>query len=515
MLAQPVADDPNTPPIADPPARIGRISLLSGTVSFKPNGAADWDEATINQPLSRGDMVWTDRDGRAELHLGGVAVRVAEETSLNVLNLDDAAVQLSVTQGLVELRLHELEPHQLVELDMPNASVSVLKPGVYRFDIPQNSETTTVVVRHGRAEIMTSGGAVDVPDGQMARLTGQTNPTNELMQAGIADTFDDWCHTRDTRESNVETLRYVPRDMVGYEDLDESGTWDTGEYGPIWYPSVAVGWTPYSYGRWSYMAPWGWTWIDAAAWGFAPFHYGRWTQWNNRWGWLPGPRQRPVYAPALVAFMGAGLGAGTVGWFPLGPHEIYVPGYRCSYHYVRNLNAPHAVISSVGHIQNAYINRAVTGAITAVPRDVFSEAHAVGVARMPISAAQLRTAEVASSHPNLPPQTEHTAPRAVAMPPQAAQARAFWNRAAPAPHEPEIFRVPQTYRHYTPSRYEPSQREWIAPAAAPINHPRGFNPAFRAGPTMAPRQAPAPMPMPMPMQRAMPAPHYGGGGRHR
>ncbi|MFO1296524.1 MAG: DUF6600 domain-containing protein [Rubrivivax sp.] len=83
------------------------------------------------------------------------------------------------------------------------------------------------------------------------------------------------------------------------------------DYGAIWYPStVTAGWAPYRYGRWAWVRPWGWTWVDEAPWGFAPFHYGRWVHWHGRWCWAPGGYvQRPVYAPALVAWVGGpGLG---------------------------------------------------------------------------------------------------------------------------------------------------------------------------------------------------------------
>src|SRR5437867_1713415 len=82
--------------------------------------------------------------------------------------------------------------------------------------------------------------------------------------------------------------------------------------------------------------PWGWTWVDDAPWGFAPFHYGRWVWYRSRWCWAPGSYvARPVYAPALVAWVGGpsvnvsvsiGRSSPPVGWFPLGPREVYVPG---------------------------------------------------------------------------------------------------------------------------------------------------------------------------------------------
>ena len=113
--------------------------------------------------------------------------------------------------------------------------------------------------------------------------------------------------------------------------MDDNGDWrpDPG-YGNVWYPRVAAGWAPYREGHWAWIAPWGWTWVDDEPWGYAPFHYGRWLSIRGRWGWVPGPPEvRPVYAPALVVFVGGGGGfGGNMGWFPLGPREVYVPSYR-------------------------------------------------------------------------------------------------------------------------------------------------------------------------------------------
>jgi len=77
----------------------------------------------------------------------------------------------------------------------------------------------------------------------------------------------------------------------------------------------------------------GWTWVDTAPWGWAPYHHGRWVFVNGFWEWAPGPvLPRPVYAPALVAFLGGpgvhvGIGPGgpIVGWVALGWGEPCVP----------------------------------------------------------------------------------------------------------------------------------------------------------------------------------------------
>ena len=104
----------------------------------------------------------------------------------------------------------------------------------------------------------------------------------------------------------MASVRYVPRAMIGVEDLDDNGTWSiVAAYGTVWVPRVPAGWAPYRFGHWAWIEPWGWTWIDDAPWGFAPFHYGRWAFVGDRWVWIPGAIvARPVYAPALVVFVG-------------------------------------------------------------------------------------------------------------------------------------------------------------------------------------------------------------------
>ena len=174
---------------------------------------------------------------------------------------------------------------------------------------------------------------------QRVMVTGGDQVNYKLAAAGGADDWDQWCSSRDRREDQSQSARYVSREVSGYEDLDQYGRWENqADYGDVWYPtSVSAGWAPYREGYWAWIAPWGWTWVDEAPWGFAPYHYGRWAYVSNRWGWVPGPRGvRPVYAPALVAWVGGSrggvsfsIGAGpAVGWFPLGPREPYFPSYQ-------------------------------------------------------------------------------------------------------------------------------------------------------------------------------------------
>jgi hypothetical protein len=200
----------------------------------------------------------------------------------------------------------------------------------------------------------------------------------------------------------------VSGDLNGHEDLDDYGEWlHEPAYGYVWRPfHIAYDWAPYRFGRWVWIRPWGWTWIDDARWGFAPFHYGRWLQLRNHWCWVPGPRHlRPLYAPALVGWTGgpyprfsASLGRG-IGWFPLAPHEVFVPGYRHTPRYIRRVNVANTVIADTRQISRAYTardrepefrHRANAAAVTVVQQDQFTDSRPIRDQRLRVGDRELR-----------------------------------------------------------------------------------------------------------------------------
>jgi hypothetical protein len=191
---------------------------------------------------------------------------------------------------------------------------------------------------------------------------------------------------------------------------------------------VAVDWVPYRNGHWVFIEPWGWTWVGAEPWGFAPYHYGRWTRVGVRWGWVPGPVMvRPVYAPALVAFVGGpglavGVGVGGIGlqaWFPLGPREPFVPWYHYGPGYLRGVNVSVVNVTNVTNYR--YVNREV--AVTAVRGEDFRAGVPVRGRVVRVSPEQLARAQVIP-HPEITPAHEAVfGSRTVAPPPVRAAAR--------------------------------------------------------------------------------------------
>lgn len=345
----------------DPPGRVARLSYISGNVSFQASGENEWNRATLNYPLTTGDRVYTDNDARAELETGNIAVRLSANTDLTTTNLNDQLVQLGLSQGTLRVRAYDIREGNSVEIDTPNAALTLLRAGSYRVETYPEDNTTLVTVNTGDLEISGSGFAQTVHAGEAVKLSGTEQVQLDFVSAPGTDDFDQWCGDRDRRFLSSQSREYVGAYVPGYDDLDQYGSWEPlPEYGQVWFPrGVAVGWVPYRYGHWAWIEPWGWTWVEDEPWGFAPFHYGRWVAIGPRWGWIPGPVViRPVYAPALVAFVGGGafsVGVGVQCWFPLGPRDPFFPWYHHSDVYLRQVNVTNVTVRNVTYINN-YIN---------------------------------------------------------------------------------------------------------------------------------------------------------------
>ena len=372
-------------PDRDPPSRVGRLSFVSGSVSFRPGDVDDWVAATVNYPLHDGDHLWTDSDARAEITVGSTAFRLAPQSAFGFLALDDRTVQVRLSQGSLNVRVRDLDDDESFEIDTPSGAVSLLRTGVYRVDVDTTGDPTSVTVRRGAAEVTAAGSAFPVRGKQTAVVAGGDSPRYDVQDAIRSDDFDEWCESRNRRSDDSRSTQYVSRGVIGYEDLDDNGDWqETPDYGAVWVPRrVATGWAPYRYGHWAWVEPWGWTWIDDAPWGFAPFHYGRWVYVGGGWAWVPGRVvARPVYAPALVVFVGgrnwslAIAGGSGVAWFPLAPEEPYVPAYRVSNTYIRNVNVTNVNVTNITvtnvNVTNInYRNRRERDGVTVVSRETF------------------------------------------------------------------------------------------------------------------------------------------------
>jgi hypothetical protein len=414
-LATIVAPRANAQDDEDPPGRVARLGYLQGSVSFAPAGETDWVGAVPNRPLTTGDQLWTDEDSRAEVQLGMAVIRLGPDTSFTFLNLDDSTVQAQVTSGTINVTVRRLGEDDDFEIDTPNQAFTITQPGKYRIEVGEDGDYTAISVREGDGVATGSGQSYELRGGQRATLSGTDQLYADVEDIWEPDDFDTWAYERDHRYDYSPSARYLSHDVVGFDDLDGNGDWrDDPAYGHVWFPNrVEVGWAPYHVGHWAWISPWGWTWVDDNSWGYAPFHYGRWVSVGGRWGWVAGPVEvRPVYAPALVVFIGGGPGGfgGNVGWFALGPREVYVPSYHVSEAYETRVNVSSTTVN-VTQVTNVYrttivnnntttitnityANRNVQGAVMVVPQQAFVSAQPVAKAQVQVSAREIAAAPV-------------------------------------------------------------------------------------------------------------------------
>src|SRR5271163_2193932 len=432
----------------DPPTRVARISFLDGSVSFQPGGAGDWGAAARNRPVTVGDKIWSDKDSRVELQAGQAAIHVGEMTALSFLNLDQSVIQMRLAEGTMNFRVRELREGDLYEVDTPNLAFTVKQAGAFRIDVSEDGEATRVTVIRGDGEVAASGKTYAVHASQSAEFDGVDNNLQySLKQAPDPDALDRWAAERDLKEENSVSAKYIPRDTVGYPDLDENGTWrDDQQYGHVWYPNEQQqdpDWAPYSDGNWNYVAPWGWTWVGYEPWGFAPYHYGRWNYIGGAWGWVPGPYYGyPIYGPAFVGFLGGGVGFGFglgIGWFPLGFGEPFHPWFHSSRFFVNSINVHNTFIRNSSVISNRnfnYANAHNVRAVTSTTRNGFVSGQAVNRGASHLTAASFKGAQVTNGAGLSPRGRSYlgaaNARANVSRPPSSVENRSVVARTAPA-----------------------------------------------------------------------------------
>jgi len=526
---------------ADPPGRAARLSFLSGTVSFQPGSVEDWVPATLNRPLTTGDRLWTEAGSRAELNIGSAAIRLNGRTNFSFINLDEP------NGADPDLARHS-EPARAPPRPRRSDRGSTLRkspspssvPASNRIDVNEQGDATIVTVRGGEGEATAGSQTFMVHNREQVRITGSADggpqPGYDSRAVPPSDVFDNWCQDRDRREDRSQSARYVSREMPGYADLDDNGSWsDTQEYGPVWRPArVAVDWAPYRYGHWAWISPWGWTWVDDSTWGYAPFHYGRWVWVGSGWAWIPGPVVgRPVYAPAMVAWVGGpsfgvalaiGGGRPAVGWIPLGPGEVWVPARRASVTYVNRVNITNTRVTNVTvtNVYNTtYVNRTTINnvtnvtyvnrdrGVTAVPHDVMLGGRNVSRESVRVSPDALARAEYHHAAPVVPDRAAVLGGRpvtTVAPPPAVANRTVFVRTPPPAQPAAAVDRpFDRNIQRSAPER--PMYRQVTpTPAATPAPQVREANPN-RGFPQQRPtdqQRVIQPENRPLPQQRPAP-----------
>lgn len=373
--------------------RVGRISQVEGKAWIYDDDENRWTDAGRNRAVTDGDRISTDHGARLQLGIGSTELRLGANTEISFEQLDDDRLVVRLQGGSLAVRVRNREVAREVEVRAGDARARPDGTGHFRID--REDGTISFSAWRGRLRVDTRDQRVEVDAGRSIELYREGRDATVVTWGGLAqDAFSDWVARDEQRDDRLAAERHVSPEMTGADDLDRYGRWERHpEYGMVWLPlRIGIDWAPYRYGRWTWHPRWGWTWVDDAPWGFATSHYGRWLSWGGRWVWSPGVYvARPVYSPALVAWLGnpgsgvsvsVGIGP-TVGWIPLSPVDVYVPGFRHPPRYYDRVNQPHlrpGVPRQVPTGPISYGNQGVPNAVTVVPANVLQQRQPVAPA---------------------------------------------------------------------------------------------------------------------------------------
>lgn len=230
-----------------PPARAG-LTHIEGSVAFAPAGATEWSDVPARRAIARGDRLWTDKGGRAEVQLGSTAFHMDSETFFEIIALDRNSLQAGLNEGTLNARVRQRDGSDTIEITTPQLAFRAVQPGDFRIDVDPARGTTRVLVRSGAAMIYgAAGGSLRLHAGQQMAFSGR-----DLRVASHSvprdQGFDRWAAERNRIEDQALAARHAPQAVMGHQQPGANGGMPN--------------WVPNQHGHWEWIAPWGWTWVQ-------------------------------------------------------------------------------------------------------------------------------------------------------------------------------------------------------------------------------------------------------------
>ncbi len=190
-----------------PPARMLRVSLLEGDVTYQRPDLDRWVDLSINTPIFEGDKVWVGRGGRAEVEFenGGFA-RLSENTILEFSRLSDVSsrsgVEVRLIQGLASFQTRA-EPAFTIQT--PLFSAKLADAASFRVEVDTDG-SGRLVVFDGKLEVSGQDSRLFVRNGELVRFLSQDANRYYLETNYVKDEWDRW---------NEERNDYLTQDNAG------------------------------------------------------------------------------------------------------------------------------------------------------------------------------------------------------------------------------------------------------------------------------------------------------------
>lgn len=336
----------------EPPV-VGRITFMEKNVFRYLSDAKDWALAMVDVPVSDGDVLYSDAQGRSELTFpNDTKIRLNDKTKIQLDGVKGNSTSLFVNSGIA--RIQNGSADNVVKVDTPYGQVLSKQPGA--FDVYVGDASVAVTAFKAPLQFVDAKGTqYDVkPDADSLLANEKTVVSTQRF---LNSRWDSWNNERDKELEvwEVNPSPYLPEQLKSdSKTLADNGAWEQVSYGGepahYWTPrNVAPDWSPFTVGQWT-----NWNgeqlWVPYERFGWVTHHHGGWIHHNSRWYWRPPPRGRwrhvPWY-PARVAWVHSGR---HIGWVPISPYEAY---------YGRRYWGPRSVVyhNNIRHVEfRRYVN---------------------------------------------------------------------------------------------------------------------------------------------------------------
>jgi len=247
------------PPQDARPAQIGTINYVEGLASIDGQELAEKSVGTV--ALTAGQVLST-QSGKVEILLTpGVFFRLDDNSSVKMISPGLANTRLAVLSGSALVEVTDISKNNDIRIDQDDASVRLLKRGLYEFAALRNQ----VRVFKGKAEVYANDRKVGLGAGHEVTLVADQKLKSKGFDEKVYATTDffRWSALRSgyLAEADADTARLYIAGGPGW-------------YGPGWYWDPWFGAYTFIPGNGIFYSPFGWGFYSPWAVYGSPFFYG-------------------------------------------------------------------------------------------------------------------------------------------------------------------------------------------------------------------------------------------------
>lgn len=198
LVIAPAASSQSPQPEAKEASLSGRIAFLEGQLLIYPAGATDWAPAGKDTPFRADDVLFCERNGKAELLLlDNTLVRIDAETEVQLVTLNKDLVELDIDSGAGRFVNKGTEGQLKVTTEFGDITAP---PGT-AFDLYVDDVSLEVIAIKGRVEFLPEE---DPTKREVAAGTPSLITDGKLVSSGEGKPDAQWDAWNQERDAALE-----------------------------------------------------------------------------------------------------------------------------------------------------------------------------------------------------------------------------------------------------------------------------------------------------------------------